>query len=175
MRPVTQAEVDAGWSAMQTWNVNISGEDLINGSPKLGDMVARNPKNHDDQWLVAKSYFEENLAIISSPEATLAKSAKHMSFSQALHYLKEGYKVARKGWNGKGMYIALIPSKESAELTEVFTDVILESNDGPNECSAHKNYVDSYLCMKTASGTVQPGWLASQADMLSEDWEIIYI
>lgn len=41
--------------------VSISEADLKNGSPKLGDMIARNPKNHNDQWLVAKEYFEENL------------------------------------------------------------------------------------------------------------------
>lgn len=41
--------------------VSISEADLKDGSPKLGDMIARNPKNHDDQWLVAKAYFEENL------------------------------------------------------------------------------------------------------------------
>lgn len=42
-------------------NVSISEADLKNGSPKVGDMIARNPKNHDDMWLVAKEYFEENL------------------------------------------------------------------------------------------------------------------
>lgn len=40
--------------------VSISEQDLLNGSPKEGDMVARNPKNHLDQWLVAKKYFEDN-------------------------------------------------------------------------------------------------------------------
>lgn len=42
-------------------NVSISEADKINGSPKEGDMIARNPKNHADQWLVAKKYFEDNL------------------------------------------------------------------------------------------------------------------
>ena len=42
-------------------NVSISQPDKDNGSPKEGDMIARNPKNHDDQWLVAKKYFEDNL------------------------------------------------------------------------------------------------------------------
>jgi hypothetical protein len=42
-------------------NISISRADLIAGSPKEGDMIARNPKNHEDQWLVAKEYFEENL------------------------------------------------------------------------------------------------------------------
>ena len=41
-------------------HVSISEEDMLAGSPKLGDMIARNPKNHDDQWLVAKQYFADN-------------------------------------------------------------------------------------------------------------------
>lgn len=40
--------------------VSISQSDKEAGSPKVGDMIARNPKNHEDQWLVAKEYFEEN-------------------------------------------------------------------------------------------------------------------
>ena len=42
-------------------DVSISEADRLNGSPKEGDMIARNPKNHEDQWLVAKEYFEDNL------------------------------------------------------------------------------------------------------------------
>lgn len=40
--------------------VSISSADRENGSPKDGDMIARNPEDHDDQWLVAKQYFEDN-------------------------------------------------------------------------------------------------------------------
>lgn len=40
--------------------VSISQEDLKNGSPYIGDMIARNPKNHKDQWLVAQQYYLEN-------------------------------------------------------------------------------------------------------------------
>jgi hypothetical protein len=40
--------------------VSISAADRDAGSPKLGDMIAQNPKNHDDQWLIAKDYFDEN-------------------------------------------------------------------------------------------------------------------
>jgi hypothetical protein len=40
--------------------VSISAPDREAGSPKIGDMIARNPANHDDQWLVAKAYFEAN-------------------------------------------------------------------------------------------------------------------
>ena len=40
--------------------ISISQADLEAGSPKIGDMIARNPTNHNDQWLVAKKYFTEN-------------------------------------------------------------------------------------------------------------------
>lgn len=40
--------------------ISISDADLRNGSPKIGDMIARNPKSHEDQWLVAQEYFKNN-------------------------------------------------------------------------------------------------------------------
>jgi len=40
--------------------VSISEPDLNNGSPKIGDMIAMNPKNPEDQWLVAEKYFQDN-------------------------------------------------------------------------------------------------------------------
>lgn len=40
--------------------ISISDVDVNNGSPKVGDMIARNPKNHADQWLVAAQYFNDN-------------------------------------------------------------------------------------------------------------------
>ncbi len=49
-------------------NVSISGPDRDNGSPKAGDMIARNPKNHEDQWLVSAAYFADNFApFVPSP------------------------------------------------------------------------------------------------------------
>lgn len=46
-------------------NVSISEIDKQNGSPKVGDMIARNPKNHKDQWLVAEAYFKDNFEKIN--------------------------------------------------------------------------------------------------------------
>ena len=57
MRPYVEGEILDS-------KVSISEADIIAGSPKLGDMIARNPDNHDDQWLVAKQYFEDNLEAI---------------------------------------------------------------------------------------------------------------
>jgi hypothetical protein len=44
--------------------LGISSEDLKAGSPKAGDMIARNPKNHLDQWLVAAQYFADNFEAV---------------------------------------------------------------------------------------------------------------
>lgn len=44
--------------------ISISEADLNNGSPKLGDMIARNPKSYKDQWLVAKDYFNDNFELV---------------------------------------------------------------------------------------------------------------
>ena len=52
LRPYVNGEDLAG--------VSISQADRDNGSPQLGDMIARNPKNHSDQWLVAAAYFADN-------------------------------------------------------------------------------------------------------------------
>ena len=53
MRPYVHGEDPTAFS--------ISDADVKNGSPWVGDMIARNPINHNDQWLVAKKYFEDNL------------------------------------------------------------------------------------------------------------------
>lgn len=48
--------------------VSISSEDLKNGSPKLGDMIARNPENHNDQWLVSAEYYKDNFEPLNEEE-----------------------------------------------------------------------------------------------------------
>jgi hypothetical protein len=50
------------------YEVSISPEDLKAGSPKAGDMIARNPKNHADKWLVAARYFADNFEPINAEE-----------------------------------------------------------------------------------------------------------
>lgn len=53
LRPYVKGEV-------LSERVSISASDIEAGSPKAGDMIARNPDNHEDQWLVAQKYFEQN-------------------------------------------------------------------------------------------------------------------
>jgi hypothetical protein len=87
-----------------------------------------------------------------------------LSFGHAVQAMKEGHKVARSGWNGKNMCIFLIPGSvitvtEGRPLAKVF-DV--------DEIVSYLPHID----MKTADGKVVP-WLASQTDMLSDDWMIV--
>ena len=56
LRPYIEGEILAT-------DISISQVDIDNGSPKIGDMIARNPKNHIDQWLIAKKYFKDNFKL----------------------------------------------------------------------------------------------------------------
>ena len=87
------------------------------------------------------------------------------TFGQALESLKRGHLVTRKGWNGKGMFIFMRP-----EDCLSFKKWIA-NNYGDSEIDKIK--FTAYLCMKAADGTVVNGWLASQTDMLANDWMIV--
>ena len=92
-----------------------------------------------------------------------------IDFSEALFYLKDGYKIAREGWNGKGMWICLVPGIDHACGDDVF---------GPQKPYAIKQgnagiKVLPRIDMYTAKGEIQIGWLASQSDLLAEDWCIV--
>jgi hypothetical protein len=79
-----------------------------------------------------------------------------MNFGQAIELLKEGKKVRRKGWNGKGIFIELQVPDEYSKMTHpyIYIDTTGLSTDNPD---APKDRVP---------------WLASQTDMLSNDWEV---
>ena len=76
-----------------------------------------------------------------------------MSFGAALGLLKSGRRVARAGWNGKGMWLVLI-----------------RAGNAMHRSPAGAFDMRDCIGMKTAEGAMQPGWLASQADMLANDW-----
>jgi hypothetical protein len=86
-----------------------------------------------------------------------------MTFGLAIEAMKKGFKVQRKGWNGKGMFIYYIPVGHYAPCTKVAESIV-----GPDR----KVEYGAYIAMKTAQGNVVP-WLASQTDMLSDDWRVV--
>lgn len=91
-----------------------------------------------------------------------------MTFGFAIEALKKGLKVARKGWNGKGMYLWLKPAVtiKSDWCKDSMLKEIVDANGGEVEALGT-------ICMKTADNRILTGWLASQTDVLSEDWVII--
>ena len=90
-----------------------------------------------------------------------------MTFGMAIEAMKRGKKVARSGWNGKGMYLWILPESEikldwckDQRLIEAF------GNRDTLPCLGT-------VRMFTADKKILTGWLASQTDMLAEDWQIV--
>lgn len=90
------------------------------------------------------------------------------TFGQAVECLKLGFKVARKGWNGKGMWLWL--KHETMVKSEWCHDTALKAIADQNGGEIHAL---GTICMKTADNKILTGWLASQTDMLSEDWVLV--
>jgi len=91
----------------------------------------------------------------------------NLDFGAAITHLKNGGKVAREGWNGKDMYLWLLPAAEVKK--EWIKDPLLLEVVGDRESLPCLGSIR----MKTATGEVLTGWLASQTDMLAEDWFIV--
>ncbi len=87
----------------------------------------------------------------------------NLNFGQAIEALKKGHKVAREGWNGKGMFLFLVPGS----TFKVSRPPLM----GVYEKGTEINYL-SHIDMKTADEKVVP-WLASQTDVLAEDWVVL--
>lgn len=85
------------------------------------------------------------------------------SFSEALALIKEGRRVQRKGWNGKGMFISLV----AGSVFTVNRPPLLGIYPEGTEITYH-----AHVDMKTADGQIVP-WLCSQTDMLAEDWTVL--
>lgn len=102
-----------------------------------------------DEWIVA----DENNCPELGGEATF-------SFGEAIKYLKRGMKVARKGWNGKKQYIQLA------------SGISYKTADNQIVNCEHDAIGNKAVAFVGTSG-VQMGWLASQADMLAEDWVFV--
>lgn len=82
-----------------------------------------------------------------------------MNFGEALSYVRNGKKISRKNWNGKDQYVFLVEAKNLLETVSKYVDAPFKVSD--------------VLAIKTTSGQVQVGWLATQTDMLSDDWYIV--
>lgn len=146
--------------------VSISDADKL--LPTLeGGFIARNPANHDDKWYISKEYHEANLeeALEIAEEAVEAVKVFGLTFGQAISALKNGKKVERSGWNGKGMFLYYVPANSYPASGNTLGTMkgVFENDMVP---------YGAYIAMKTAQNNVVP-WLASQTDVLADDWQIV--
>lgn len=102
-----------------------------------------------DEWMIAN---EENCPVLGGESM--------FGFGDAIKYIKRGLKVKRKGWNGKNQYIQLA------------TGISYKSATGEIVNCEHDAIGNMAVAFVGTSG-VQMGWLASQADMLAEDWVFV--
>lgn len=86
-----------------------------------------------------------------------------LNFGEALQQLKLGRKVARQGWNGKGMFLFLVPGSTFLVNRPPLLGIYPEGTS--------IDYL-AHIDMKTATGPIVP-WLASQTDVLAEDWDLV--
>lgn len=106
-----------------------------------------------------------------SPKAQFEQAYREtsgMPFGLAIEALKKGLRVARAGWNGKGMWLALQPGS-------VISPEQARGGAAKGRADEGATSIDilPHIDMRAADGAVVIGWLASQTDMLADDWQIV--
>lgn len=148
--PMTRAEYNAfrGWELPADENGDDEGylvEYLDGGKPNTAThagYVSWSPKEQFD-----KAY----------------RKTSGMPFGLAVEAVKKGKKIARAGWNGKGMFLFLVPGSTFKVNRAPLLGIYPEGT----EINYH-----AHIDMKTADGTIVP-WLASQTDVLADDWIVV--
>lgn len=137
-KPMTRGEYNTyrGWNTPE------------NENPEDEGYLVRYPDGYES-WSPKKAF-----------EDAYRKSGE-MTFGHAIELLKLGCRMARKGWNGKGMFLFI------ADEIEFVTKADLKAYE-ESGVDVHDS-----ICMLTADGEIVVGWLASQTDMLAEDWEVV--
>ena len=110
----------------------------------------------------------ETCYVCGAMDSEVLRVGETGTFGQAIAALKRGWKVAREGWNGKGMWLWL--KSETMVKSEWCHDPALKEIADKN---GGKIYAGGCICLKTAQNTIQSGWNPSQQDVLSNDWVLI--
>ena len=106
-----------------------------------------------------------------------------LNYGEALEAVKKGKLATRKGWNGKGMFVFMRPTDELSidfiinnvkslpqSVKNYFKDQVVLGLNGDNKIK-----FKPYLCLKASDNSIVNGWVASQDDMLSNDWQVLDI
>lgn len=129
----------------------------------------------------------ETAYVIGASENEELLEGEPGDFGKALKSIKRGRCVARKGWNGKGMFIFLRPADElhvgfvakdikslPQSVKDYYYQDCIDADGNPLKLEKDDTVkFTAYLCMKAADGSIVNGWLASQTDMLAEDWVLV--
>ena len=157
-KPMTRRE----YNNLRGWTVPADENPLDDGF--LVEYVDGGKANHPDfegyvSWS-PKDVFERAYRPVSG-----------MSFGEAIEALKAGQRVCRSGWNGKGMWLSLSGGMVGRMVqADQFWS---QANHDYAESQGGKARVLPCITMKTATGEILMGWLASQTDMLADDWMIV--
>ena len=153
--------------AIQEMRPYVPGEDLKGilvspeETPGLGGMIAVSSTNPLDKWYIPKEFFNENYEKVKT---------SGMTFGEALHELKAGRRVARKGWNGKNMFLYLVKGT-TVPVNLLRGNCARAIAEKCNSLPSAEQDIGGHIDMIAVDGSVVVGWLASQTDMLAEDWE----
>lgn len=148
--------------AVQPMRPYIPGEDLegvsvsVEDTPELGGMIAIGADN-GACWYVSKTFFNTNY--VEEHTTTI------MTFGQATEAAKRGYKVARSGWNGAGMFAYIVPANKYSTDGNPTSPV---KGMFPDDMVPYREY----WALKTAQNDVA-AWSPSGSDSLAVDWCIV--
>jgi Protein of unknown function (DUF2829) len=139
-----------------------------------GWTMPANENGADEGYLV--EYQDGYISWSPKPQFEEAyRTTDGLPFGLAIEALKKGYRVSRTGWNGKDMWLALSGPLEGRRIpSENFWSPANRAY-ALNQEIQQGSRVNVLPCitMKTADGSILMGWLASQTDMLAEDWRIL--
>lgn len=149
------------------------------GTPEPGSMLVRyepNEREPDGYFSFSpRAPFDAGYSAIVPAEhrKSYEGGGRGLTFGQAIEQAKDGAAIARDGWNGKNMFVVLMPPL----LLPPFNtqDTARKVNDRTAKWIGEDQPLDClpYFAMYTAAKQWQPGWVASQADMLADDWCVV--
>ncbi|MEE0265011.1 MAG: DUF2829 domain-containing protein [Acutalibacteraceae bacterium] len=131
----------------------VKENDTVKMYCKNGDVL--DIRETEDVFYTLSNIASDEWGIVE--ETNIDLNVKTFCFGEAIRLIKQGKKVARKGWNGKSQYI------------ELATNISYRTANG-EVINAEHNAIGNKAIGFVGTSGVQLGWLASQADMLAEDW-----
>jgi len=136
--------------------------------PKSGGAnIERDPA--DDGYVITYRKGEPNEYVSWCPKAefeAVSRPVDGMTFGQAIEAMKQGRKVARRGWNGKGMWLCI-------QSGSVVNGDVMRNEPAKNYYAGKQCNICAHIDMKASDDSYVVGWLASQTDMLADDWVIV--